>query len=450
MRCLTLSSPAARPVLLLVAITLVADSVAGQPSCAPLPPPSGPTIQVSPSQADQLRGIVAGAASGTTILLEDGFYDMSGGDNQHRVQFSTPNVTLRGLSGNRSAVVLDGDWNTNVIIAIGASDITIADLTVQRTFHHPIHIVGPSVPITGALIHNVAVFDPGQQAIKINPANEGWVDFGTIECSHVELTDAGRPHVTDCYTGGIDAHRAWGWVVRRNFFKGFWCDQSLSEHAVHFWTTSRDTLVEENVIVDCARGIGFGMGQSGQTRDYPDDPYPNLGYKGHIDGIIRNNFIAVADTRVFNSQFGFDAGIGLEQAAGAGVYHNSVISTQAPFSSIEWRWENTIAEISNNVVSHNLRARNGGQANLVTNLTNAPTSWFVDVATGDLHLQSDVTEPVDGGTPLPPGMADDDHDAEPRDVSPDIGADEVRLDLPIFTDGFESGDTSGWDTTVES
>ena len=54
------------------------------------------------------------------------------------------------------------------------------------------------------------------------------------------LTDAGRAQVQDCYTGGIDAHSAWGWVVRDNVFEGFWCDQGLSEHAVHFWVTGRD------------------------------------------------------------------------------------------------------------------------------------------------------------------------------------------------------------------
>jgi hypothetical protein len=61
------------------------------------------------------------------------------------------------------------------------------------------------------------VIDPGEQAVKVNPYGGGTVDSGTLECSHIELTDAGRPHIrNNCYTGGLDAHEATGWLVRRN------------------------------------------------------------------------------------------------------------------------------------------------------------------------------------------------------------------------------------------
>jgi hypothetical protein len=40
--------------------------------CEPLPPPTGNIIEVCPSQARQLGSIVAGAAAGDTILLNDG------------------------------------------------------------------------------------------------------------------------------------------------------------------------------------------------------------------------------------------------------------------------------------------------------------------------------------------------------------------------------------------
>jgi hypothetical protein len=66
------------------------------------------------------------------------------------------------------------------------------------------------------------------------------------------------------YTGGIDAHQARDWVVRANRFTGIYCeDGEVAEHAIHFWTGSRDTLIENNVIVNCSRGIGLGLVQSG-------------------------------------------------------------------------------------------------------------------------------------------------------------------------------------------
>jgi polygalacturonase len=391
-------------------------------TCEPLPAPTGPVINVGPSQAGELRSIVNDAASGTTIMLEDGTYMMNGGDSTHRLQFSTPGLTLRSASGNREAVILDADYSTDEIISIYASNTTLADITLARAYNHPIHASGNSSGnIEGVLIHNVHIIDPGQQAVKVNASYDlTYVDSSVLECSLIELTDAGRPHIRDnCYTGGLDAHAAWGWIVRNNIFRGFWCESGLSEHGVHMWRTCRDTLVESNVFIDCARGIGFGMGEggTGDDRVYDDNPYPSVGYMGHIDGIMRNNFI-------FAGISGFDAGITLEQAHGSVVVHNTVVSTVEPFSSIEWRWDNTDVRILNNLVSHNLRDR-GGSAELVTNIENAELAWFEDPSAGDLHLTTAASAAVDAGTPLEAGLCDTDIDGDARDSSPDIGADEV-------------------------
>ena len=138
----------------LFSIVHIATSSHAQQSCSPLPPPSGPTIEVAPSEVDQLRALVASAASGTTILLQDGTYDLSSGDGTSRLSFETANVTLRSLSGNRDAVILDGDYGTSELISILASNVTIADLTLMRAYNHPIHISGyAGNPISGILIH---------------------------------------------------------------------------------------------------------------------------------------------------------------------------------------------------------------------------------------------------------------------------------------------------------
>ena len=435
-------TPAARAALLLLAVPAGA-----QPPCAPLPAPAGPTIEVFPAQAGALRGIVQGAASGTTILLHDGVYDLGGGDATSRLVFATPGVTMRSLSGDRDAVVLDGDYQTDELISIVASNVTVADLTVREAYNHPVHVSGVGAPISGTLLRNLRVVDAGQQAIKINAVGQAWADFGTIECCAIELTDAGRPHVRDsCYTGGVDAHSARGWVVRRNRVSGFWCPAGLSEHGVHFWSASRDTVVEENVIVDCARGIGFGLGQSGADRQYPDDPYPGVGYLGHVDGVVRNNFVAASDPDLFASQSGFDAGIAIEQARTVLVAHNTVVSTSPPFSSIEWRWGNTIALVVNDLVSHDLRPRDGAQAVLAGNLEDAPLAWFRSPAEADLHLASASVPPVGAGSPLGPGDADGDLDGQPRTPPRDVGADEWSALL--FADGVESGNTARWSDRV--
>lgn len=390
--------------------------------CPPLPPPAGPVIDVTPDQAGELANLVATAATGTTLSLADGTYDVSA----VLLHFTTPGLTLRSASGNRDAVILAANYGSGETALISASDTTIADITLGGAFYHPIHITGAATTNTSNIrIYNVKVIDPGQQAIKINPSPEGFYsDDGVVACSHLELTDAGRPHIKDnCYTGGVDAHAARNWQIRDNYIEGFWCEQGLSEHAVHMWVTARDTLVERNVIVDCARGVGFGLGENGNgnTRDYGDDPCPGVaGYLGHIDGVIRNNTVLARRPELFASQAGFDSGVALEQACNPQVLHNTIVSLQPPFTGMEYRWPNTSAVIKNNLVSHAIKQRDGATAELAANLEGAGLDLLVDAAAGDLHLAA-TSPAIDAGEP---GLAAFDFEGDARDPAPDIGADE--------------------------
>ncbi len=275
------------------------------------------------------------------------------------------------------------------------------------------------------LIYNVHIIDPGQQAIKINPhaAKIHFTDDGVVACSTL-----GRAKVWEingsCYTGGVDGHQSRGWVVRDNSIEGFWCPGGLSEHGVHFWTGSRDTVVERNRIIDNARGIGFGLRESGTGRTYADDPCPGAsGYVGHFDGVIRNNFIFANRAELFTSQSGADGGIAL--ACGAQAVHNTVAFTAAPFAAVEWRFANTDVSLINNLTTHNLMDR-GGAASLAGNLDHQPLSTFVDGAYGNLHLDSTAAAAIDQGAATPPGICSDDFDGEARPAgsAADIGADE--------------------------
>lgn len=403
--------------------------------CPSLPDPTGRIVEVSTEA--ELWNAVNENVPNTTILITDGTYNL--GQNGYHLWLDTPNVTLRSASGNREAVILDDNYSRSEIVSIIASNVTIADLTIKRAGTHPIHVMSSdSGDTSNTLIYNVHIVDPGQQAIKINPhsAQVHFPDHGEIACSHIELTDAGRPHIWDingsCYTGGVDAHQSRGWTIRDNVIEGFWCDEGLSEHGVHLWTGSRDTVVERNVLIDNARGVGFGLMESASGRTYDDNPCPGAtGYVGHFDGIIRNNFIFAGRDALFTSQYGFDCGICLWQACGAKALHNSVVSTQAPFSSIEWRFANTDVEITNNLVSHNLRDR-GGVASLAGNLDDAPLSLFVDGAGGDLHLDASASSAIDQGVSLVGGLCDDDIDGDARPIgaSRDVGADEYGTPAP--------------------
>jgi hypothetical protein len=408
-------------------------SGAGSP-CAPLPEPTGTLIEVTSEQAGDLPALVRDAPEGATILLGDGTYRMpDGGESARRIQIVTPGVTLRSRSGDRDAVIIDGEYATEEMITVNASNVTIADLTVMRAVHHPIHVTGGAEgDIEGVLLHNLKIVDGGQQFVKVNTSGgtpNTYADDGVLECSHFELTDAGRPMIATepggCYTGGIDAHQARGWIVRENTFTGIHCTNgSLAEHAIHFWTASRDTLVERNTIVDCARGIGFGLGDGGGNdpdRAYADDPYPGVGYVGHYDGLIRNNVIATSEGFEF-----FDTGIELEQARGTRVLHNTVIHGGSAFASISHRFANTLVVLENNLVK-SIRGRDGSTASGASNLEQAPDDLFVDAEGLDFHLLGSAMAAIDTGVEL--DDAGEDIDGTPHDASdPDLGADEFRDD----------------------
>ncbi len=95
-----------------------------------------------------------------------------------------------------------------------------------------------------------------------------------------------------------------------------------------------------------------------------------------------------------------------------------------PFSSIEWRFDGTTAEVRNNLLSHNLRDRGATLVLTDGNIEQAPASLVLDADAGELHL-APGSWAVDAGVPLAEGVADEDIDGDLRDDgSPDVGADE--------------------------
>ena len=216
-------------------------------------------------------------------------------------------------------------------MAIAASDVLIAHVTLTRAVDHLVHIVpAGDATVRNPRLYGVRFVDAGEQFVKVNPngGRAGFVDAGRIECSLFSLTTEGRGRVeslggTSCYTGGIDVHGGRDWIVRLNRFENIYCQTGrLAEHAVHFWQGSRGTLVENNTIINCARGIGFGLGPSGRAAAIRTMPGRRSGYVGHDGGLIRNNVI-YADSPEY------DTGIGLEQARDVRVFHNTVFATRA-------------------------------------------------------------------------------------------------------------------------
>jgi hypothetical protein len=391
-------------------------------SCAPLPPSSGTTINVSAAQASTLHSIVFGAAAGSLIVLADGTYNIA-----QTLQLHQAGVTLRSASNDASKVVIDGRYQVNEPIAISASNVTVAHVTVTRAIDHPIHVYTTGTSnVTGTLIYGVQFIDGGEQFLKVNPGGSGgYIDDGRVECSLFRMTSAGRPMVEPnpggCYTGGIDVHEAWNWVVRGNRFEGIYCTNGgLAEHAIHFWKGSRATLVENNVILDCARGIGFGLDGGTGTRNYPDNP--NGGVRlAHYDGIIRNNVIWANVPQ-------YDTGIELAIAKQPVVLHNTVIhgsGATGAFSSIDYRFAQSQVVILNNLTTR-ITQRDGATGTVANNLQSTPLALFAAPTTGDFHLRTTASAAIDQGQVHAASGVDIDGRPHNAGAAPDLGADEAQ------------------------
>ncbi len=394
-------------------------------SCDSLPAATGSVISVAPTDAAGLADIVDALEPGDTLEFAAGTYPVAGD-----IWVSTPSVTLRGATGNPADVVLDASYQGGSVLTVTASSVVVTDLTVQNGWYHGVHVrpaSGADTSITGVRLHRIVVHNAAEQAVKVNQEGTAYVDHGELSCSTLLLDADGRSQVRNgCYTGGLDMHRSANWRVRDNHVEGFWCDAGLAEHGLHLWRQNAGTVIERNVIVNCARGIGLGLASSSDGTDRTHDGYtcPDA-YIDDYGGIIRNNFVFADDPVLFASAGGFDTGIGLWSACDSTVVHNTVWSTQAPFSSVEWRFDGTSAVVMNNLVSHNLRDRTVTSIELAGNLADADAGLLVDAAGGALHLDPTATGAIDAGEPLAVGLADTDVDAEPRDALPDIGADEV-------------------------
>jgi hypothetical protein len=373
------------------------------------------TSAIVVSSVGALQNAVNGANNGgnANILIANGMYDLSG----IALQITANGITVRGQSGNRSTVVLDGHYveaGTSGIFRVLASNVTIADMTLQRPYYHAIHISpGGNSNVENVVIDNVHIIDPGEQAIKINPDSANYtVNNGTIRDSLIELTDAGRANLTNtdysCYTGGIDGHWAANWTVQDNVIQGFWCSTDLSEHGIHFWNNSSNIIVERNQILDCDRGIGFG-----------------LGVDGNSGGIIRNNMIYHGVDHGHS-----DVGISVESTPNAQIYNNTIYH-EHDYSAIEYRFGiTTNVRIANNLTNRAITQRDGASALDENNVTNAQAAWFTNTTAGDLHLASPVASIVEQGLAIT-GLTDDfDGGVRPFGSGYDIGADEYGSGAP--------------------
>lgn len=348
-----------------------------------------------------------------TILVSNGTYVLT----DWALPITCDHVIVRSLSGNRENVIIRGpdegpSATAEHIFWVQGSDVTIADLAFGFCLYHGVQAHGQApYNVSNLLVHNCHIINCNEQFIKGTSATgdpEGVTDSTVAYC----LFEFTNQWAYQYYTGGIDIHKAVNWHVHDNRFKYIRNPSGgIAEHAIHFWNrcTSRpqNVIVERNLIFNCDRGIGFGLG----------------GYDSGLEGgnsYIRNNFV-YSDGAGPNS----DVGIGLESARDVTVANNTVYH-ETYWAPIEYRFVySSNLVFQNNLVNRAIRLRDSAPpATMVSNVESVMTAWFPRLTNGDLRLSIAATGVIDCAVTAP-GFTNDILDApRPRLAAWDVGAHE--------------------------
>jgi len=388
---------------------LQASLVCGGVASSPVWAQSRATREIRVENVSQLHRALDEAnrtGGGCTLMLEDGVYAV-----ERTLQVLAPAITVVSASRQRHAVVLRGDAMSaqariGNVLRVSAPDFALRSVTVERCRYYAVQIAGESGAHRPQLLD--CVFrDAFEQLVKVSgawPRQSAPCEGGLIEQCLFEYTAGIGPQY---YIGGIDGHQCSGWIVRRNVFRHIASPgHHIAEHAIHFWGL-QDIIAEANLIIDCDRGIGFGMGRERSVRG----------------GVIRNNVI---HHRANGNPFA-DVGIILESSPGIDVLHNTVFQEHGYPRAIEYRFPGTQGgRIINNLTNRAIASRDGGSAITSHNHERAQSSLFRDVSASDFRLRAPASGVGEAGMALP--QADSDFDGHPRRPGrfPTIGAFELH------------------------
>jgi hypothetical protein len=354
----------------------------------------------------ELRRAIDRARPESTILLDDGIYQLDG------VTLDIPvrGLVLRGRKGQRSRALVRGRGMDErmVAISVSAPDVTVADLNISQVGFHGIQVRGER-GATHVAIHHVHILDTGQQLIKGSGPPGTPTTGGLVACSTLEYTD----HSPSDYTNGVDVLNGDGWVVRDNVFRRIRGPREQGWRAgptVLFWAGSRGTVVERNLLLDCYRGIALGLLEV--SREGPK-------VLDHRGGVIRRNVVC-------NLNPWPDEAIEVNAAPGVLIEHNTILSEGRIPWSISVRFASASARVRNNLTNHAIVARNGARVDQRANVVAARRDWFVDPGRGDLRLARGDLPAIDAGTIDSGGREKGVLPLPYRGTAPDAGAFEYQ------------------------
>ena len=383
------------------------------PKAPALAAPKGQVIKVA--SAGELFDAAGKVRPGGTISVAAGHYRLS-----RRLGIKTDRVTLRGATGNRNDVILDGGGIGELVAFTACSDVTVADLTIQNVKWNGFKIDSETgvqrLRIYNCAIHNVwqrgvkGVIVPEKDREKLQPRDcrVEYCLFYNDRAKKFSDDEADKPNgFGGNYVGAIDVMYARGWTISDNVFVGIQGRTREGRGAIFLWHEIEDCAVERNIIIDCDKGVSLGNSYMPKNR----------GVTLHARRcIVRNNFITRAP----------EAGVLAAHTADCKILNNTI---HEPRSRMR-RLVRILGVCDGLVVAGNIlsgpppRNESGGKVTIENNLVKDITGAFKDPAGGNLHLKGPLAEVVDQAQKRP--EVTDDIDRGKRGQKPDLGADEVE------------------------
>ena len=312
------------------------------------------------SSSVQLQELLEHTNGNVAIYVAPGTYEF-----RKTLVFNKPNIMLLSEYADKDSVIFNGkgmvrSHNVENLIDIRSSGAVIDGITMQNAGNHIIQIRSErnaDFPI----IRNCTIRDGYEQLLKVSydkrnrPDEQS--DSGIIENCVFEYSAGKGPNY---YIGGIDAHGIRNWVIKRNVFKHIASPGNrIAEHAIHLWNNTENNTVENNIIIDSDRAIGFGMRKRVKGGENKHIKFSNYG------GVIRNNFIFHSD----NQDPFADTGIILEDSPNTVVENNYIFMEHSYRRAIEYRFTPTQnVVIKNNFTNKTISSRDGGSAKIVDNI----------------------------------------------------------------------------------
>ena len=381
------------------------------PKAPKLPAPKGQVIKVSSSR--QLFDATKNIRPGGTIMLAAGRYNIS-----RRVGITTDGVTLRGATGNRRDVVIDGDGIGELVAFTKCNDVTVADLTIQNAKWNGFKIDSETgvqrLRIYNCVIRNIwqrgvkGVIVPEKDRAKTQPRNcrvEYCLFYNHRAKKFGDDEADTSKHFNGNYIGGLDVMYAKGWTISDNVFVNIQGRTREGRGAIFLWHETEDCVVERNIIVDCDKGVSLG------------NPYMPRGRAVKLHArrcIVRNNFITRAP----------EGCIEAANTADCKIYNNTI---HDPRNRMR-RLLRVLGACDGLTVAGNIfsgpapAAPKAGKVTIENNLVKDIASAFADPKSGNLHLKTPLGEVVDQAKPQ--FDVTDDIDRSKRISKPDLGADE--------------------------